>query len=84
MGMFDPPEPVDDEEGYLKWLDEHPSQGGGTMNEWSWREKFRARLRNKGLSYFEAKDATKAVAYDPDEDPIDAADEELSYWPSDG
>lgn len=52
--------------------------------EGDWLLKFEARLIEKGLSIEDARDLSNNTHVDWDTEPEDAADEELSLWPSDG
>jgi len=49
-----------------------------------WLLTFEARLIERGLSVEEARSVTNYTMVDRLTDPRDAADEELSLWPSDG
>lgn len=53
------------------------------MTKEDWHTRYIARLVTKGqFTYREAKDILQAGIgeYDYDDDPEDAADEEMSYW----
>ena len=57
------------------------------MEKEEWMKRYKARIIAKGLSHKEAQAITEAASddpYQPEDNPEDAADEELSYWPSDG
>jgi len=66
------------------------------MEKEEWLKRYKARLLERGLSEEEAEYLTKetsddstalgALAFDLllEDDPEDAADDELSYWASDG
>lgn len=57
------------------------------MTPQQWHKRYIERLVQRAkLTYGEAKDTLKAGMgeHDYDDDPEDAADEELSYWSSDG
>ena len=57
------------------------------MEKEEWMRRYKARMIERGLSDDEAQNCTDAASLDPinfEYDPEDAADDELSYWPSDG
>ena len=58
------------------------------MDREEWIKRFRERLIERGLSEKEARDLVEVSVSDPDflndDDPESAADDELSYWASDG
>ena len=57
------------------------------MNKEEWRKRYKARLMERGLRDADAETDTSAAVSNPgflDDNPEDAADEELSYWASDG
>lgn len=53
-----------------------------------WIKRFKVRLTERGLSEKEVRDVAEASVRDPDflnnDDPEQAADDELSYWTDDG
>ena len=57
------------------------------MEKEEWMKLYKARMIERGLSEKEAQAITEAASndlYQLEDNPEDAADEELSYWPSDG
>ncbi|HHT9145522.1 MAG TPA: hypothetical protein ACFYD4_07570 [Candidatus Wunengus sp. YC61] len=57
------------------------------MNKQEWLDGYKKRMLERGISETMARACTSVEAYNPDildKDPEDAADEELSYWGSDG
>lgn len=54
------------------------------MERVEWRRRYKNRLVERGLSPEEAEDILQPVGDDYDCDPEMAADDELSYWASDG
>ena len=56
------------------------------MNPGEWHNKFIAQLMSRGLEREEAEDtlAGNMGDHDYEDDPKDAADDELSYWTDDG
>jgi hypothetical protein len=57
------------------------------MDKIEWLKRYKARMIERGLSEKEAQAATDAISTDEycgDDDPEGAADDELSYWASDG
>jgi len=54
------------------------------METKEWKRRFLNRLIERGLSLEEADDIFQAGGHDFDFEPEDSADDELSYWPSDG
>lgn len=56
------------------------------MNSNEWHTKFIARLISRGLKREEAEDtlAGNMGDHDYEDDPKDAADDELTYWTDDG
>ena len=60
---------------------------GWKMEKEEWMKLYKARMIERGLSEKEAQTITEAASndlYQLEDNPEDAADEELSYWPSDG
>lgn len=53
------------------------------MNEQEWRKLYRNRLESRGVPSDIAQDDADAAEYVIDMDPIDAADDELSYMMQD-
>lgn len=56
------------------------------MEKGEWLNRYQARMTERGLNEKEAKEVTDAISGDPDfldDDPEQAADDELSYWTSD-
>ncbi len=57
------------------------------MKKEEWLKQYKARMIERGLNEKEASAITEATGKEPDflnDDPAGAADEELSYWSSDG
>lgn len=55
----------------------------GVMDEFQWRTRYMVRLIAHGYPQDYAKDHAEAADFDPDSDPEDAADDEVSYEKAD-
>jgi hypothetical protein len=63
------------------------SQIGSIMEKEEWLKRYKARMIERGLSEKDAQAITDVTANDEycgEDDPEDSADDELSYWASDG
>ena len=57
------------------------------MEKEEWLKRYKARMIGRGLNEREAKAITEATGNEPDfldDDPEEAADDELSCWAADG
>ena len=57
------------------------------MKKEEWLKRYKARMLERGLDNEEVRAMIECTIYEDDplnDDPEQAADDELSYWPSDG